>query len=119
MRRRFILVAALGATAALAADRYELSEAQISSVHDTLLKTLKDPGSAQFGSIGAVQTGAGKITICGTVNAKNSMGGYVGFAPFRGHMWTPDTVFFLDEMASNDGESALISSNCGAALMSD
>lgn len=40
---------------------------------------LNDPESAQFSSL---QPGKGKGDVCGLVNAKNRMGGYVGNTPF-------------------------------------
>lgn len=44
---------------------------------------LRDPGSAQFGTITfhnrtAPKSGAAVVVACGTVNAKNGFGGYVG-----------------------------------------
>lgn len=39
---------------------------------------LKDPSSASFGQIARRQVGSGKNVACGTVNSKNSFGGYVG-----------------------------------------
>jgi hypothetical protein len=39
---------------------------------------LKDPLSAQYQNV--IEYGGG--VVCGAVNAKNSMGGYVGFKPF-------------------------------------
>lgn len=40
-------------------------------------EALKDPASADFGDV--VPGKRGGATWCGSVNAKNSMGGYVGF----------------------------------------
>lgn len=51
-----------------------------------LLKSLKDPGSAQFGEMFAAKTENGETMICGYVNAKNSYGGYTGMAPFAGSL---------------------------------
>lgn len=42
---------------------------------------LKDPGSAQFRNVRLVPYSDTKV-ICGEVNAKNSYGGYAGFAHF-------------------------------------
>jgi hypothetical protein len=49
------------------------TEAQADTAKATVIATLKDPDSARFGPI----TTDGKV-ICGTVNAKNAFGGYVG-----------------------------------------
>ena len=43
---------------------------------------LKDPGSADFGKIARRRVGVGKDVACGTVNSKNSFGGYVGAKRF-------------------------------------
>jgi len=42
-------------------------------------KLLNDPDSAQFSGL---MDGTGKGNVCGFVNAKNRMGGYVGATPF-------------------------------------
>jgi hypothetical protein len=52
-----------------------------------VLANLKDPDSARFEGLREVHlTSGGKGStidvVCGSVNAKNSMGGYVGFLPF-------------------------------------
>ena len=49
------------------------AKAQAEAAKAAVIATLKDPESARFGAI----TTDGKI-ICGTVNAKNSFGGYAG-----------------------------------------
>lgn len=42
-----------------------------------------DPWSTQFGRLSAnLDLAKGTIVTCGMVNAKNNMGGYVGFKPF-------------------------------------
>lgn len=53
-----------------------------------VLSTLRDPASAQFGDRFAAAERNGVDAICGTVNAKNGFGGYVGttvFAVFHNH----------------------------------
>ncbi|CAN7649888.1 hypothetical protein LJR039_005017 [Pseudorhodoferax sp. LjRoot39] len=44
--------------------------------------TLKDPDSAQFKEVYANYTEAFDLVACGSVNAKNSVGGYTGFKRF-------------------------------------
>jgi hypothetical protein len=44
--------------------------------------TLTDPASAQFGEVFQGTGVPGKPIICGSVNAKNIYGGYVGLKPF-------------------------------------
>lgn len=46
---------------------------------ESIKKMLNDPESAQFSSL---QDGKKKGDVCGFVNAKNRMGGYVGNTPF-------------------------------------
>jgi hypothetical protein len=56
----------------------------VKTAKDAVLRVLKDPGSAQFQDVkGSVVQG--DETVCGKVNAKNAMGGYVGFKMF---CWT-------------------------------
>lgn len=52
---------------------------------------LKDPNSAQFRDVRIVQTPAGRV-VCGSINAKNTYGGYVGFTPFAA-AWASATKF--------------------------
>lgn len=51
-----------------------------------IANNLKDPGSAQFRNIRESSPGI----LCGEVNAKNAMGGYVGFKRFTWHIAAPD-----------------------------
>lgn len=46
--------------------------------------TLSDPDSAQFRDLKLYTTGLPhQSALCGEVNAKNRLGGYVGFRPFK------------------------------------
>ena len=50
-----------------------------------VIGTLRDPQSAQFRNLKVVDgsiDGRGEKLVCGEVNAKNAMGGFVGFQPF-------------------------------------
>jgi TPR repeat protein len=47
----------------------------------SVLKTLRDPGSAQFSDVVAHKNGSDAI-VCGFVNAKNGYGGYTGRKAF-------------------------------------
>ncbi len=51
---------------------------------NAILAVLKDPGSAQFQDLRGADMG-GNYSLCGKVNAKNGMGGYMGFKDF---CWT-------------------------------
>lgn len=46
-----------------------------------VLAMMKDPGSVKFGRVYVKTKGAHK-TVCGTLNAKNSFGGYTGHKRF-------------------------------------
>jgi hypothetical protein len=50
----------------------------ISVAKDAIKKKLSDPESAQWRNVRLVES----IAVCGEVNAKNRLGGYVGFTPF-------------------------------------
>ena len=53
------------------------------AARESVKESLKDPASAQFSNL-RVYKGekAGDKVVCGRVNARNSYGGYAGFAPF-------------------------------------
>jgi hypothetical protein len=50
----------------------------IADAKDTVKEKLVDPRSAEFKNVRATATG----NVCGEVNSKNRMGGYVGFKHF-------------------------------------
>lgn len=64
----------------------KVAKAMIAAVSSQLV----DPYSAQFDKLRPWETDAG--SICGRVNAKNGMGGYVGFQPFR-YIIDQDTAY--------------------------
>lgn len=68
--RSFLLLVA--AVSLSACTKYQKAE-------DAVKNLLNDPGSAQFSDM---QEGVSSDTVCGMVNAKNRMGGYVGKTPF-------------------------------------
>ena len=65
-----------------------LSSGQKSMIEQTIRHDLVDPSSAQFGSMGAAKVskddGSTNIYVCGEMNSKNRMGGYVGFSAYAG-----------------------------------
>lgn len=86
-------------------------------------KTLKDPESARYTYMpmqnGYVDLG-GPLTsgkrevgwfVCGTVNAKNSYGGYVGQRVFMTH-FNRITVDSVDDGAIDSGEYSIVSRWC-------
>lgn len=54
-------------------------ELLIETLQAKVAAQLTDPGSAQFRNVKLSPT---KEFICGEINGKNKMGGYVGFVPF-------------------------------------
>jgi hypothetical protein len=65
--------------------------AKFDAAEDRVRDFLRDPESAQFRNMREVAGG-----VCGEYNAKNAMGGYAGFRPFK---WAEETNFVvaLDE----------------------
>jgi hypothetical protein len=53
-----------------------------SGAQRAVIRTLKDPASAQFGRIFDGRGVVGMATVCREVNAKNGFGGYTGMTPF-------------------------------------
>ncbi|MBU3261737.1 hypothetical protein KPG71_17050 [Roseovarius sp. PS-C2] len=65
-----------------------LSSAQMTEIKSEVTQDFLDPFSAQFRNIRAVDVslanGQQERRVCGEVNGKNRMGGYVGFSMFGG-----------------------------------
>jgi hypothetical protein len=62
--------------------RILLSPDALAAAETETAGTLKDPESARFFDLVAYQKPPSNIVVCGNVNAKNSLGGYVGKVPF-------------------------------------
>lgn len=58
----------------------------VAMVKTGVTNSLKDPGSAQFGTMMASAEAGDRemVTVCGLVNARNSFGGYTGMQPYYG-----------------------------------
>ncbi len=65
-------------------DKYQLSQTEQLAVQTGVREGLKDPASAMFGGMAASRNAKGFVYVCGSVNAKNSFGGYVGHQPYFG-----------------------------------
>lgn len=62
---------------------FQLSPEQEQRAKDAVIAKLKDPDSARFsGVVGVGDPNTGSFSVCGSVNAKNSYGGYTGSKPF-------------------------------------
>ncbi len=71
--------------APVSSQKIALSSEQQASVRAAILARLKDPGSAQFGSMSAAKDiESGVIYVCGMLNARNSFGGFTGNKFFTG-----------------------------------
>ena len=78
-------------------------EEEIAVKHAPLLASLKDAGSVQFRNEHFVK---GYPYLCGEVNAKNEMGGYVGFTRYVSHSegyaidGAPTASFYADSKST-------------------
>jgi hypothetical protein len=79
-------------------------------VSNGVRSTLKDPYSAVLGGMAAAKNSSGTITVCGTVNAKNSFGGYVGSNFYIGEI--SSDAFALSTVAKDDDQRVAIFSEC-------
>lgn len=93
----------------------KISSSDIAAVQASVKYDLKDAPSAQFREIRAARSDNGKVAICGSVNSKNSYGGYVGFSPFLASMQdgkvekvlveTTDNIFGIGKYCNQAGLS--------------
>lgn len=91
MDRKLVGMAALGALLLSGCNLYQQHEAE-KKVRDQL----RDPESAQFSD---VTTAGNGLLVCGMVNAKNGMGGYVGRRKFV--VWGDDDVAVAQDEIEN------------------
>lgn len=61
--------------------------------------TLTDPESAQFRKLEVIDKGNDKFVVCGEVNARNRLGGYVGYRTF---IVVGQSAFILDQPDTDD-----------------
>ncbi|MCW2200427.1 hypothetical protein M2227_002517 [Bradyrhizobium elkanii] len=94
----FILFEALGGSS-ISQSLRALESRNVKNAKATVSKSLFDPYSAQYEDVREINTDVGAM-VCGLVNAKNRMGGYVGRKPF----------YYL----ALNGEAAVISNNSDA-----
>lgn len=66
--------------------RHELSSEEVATAQAAVQQQLRDPDSAQFRNLVAADVGAGKVVLCGEINAKNGAGGLTGFQRFYGNL---------------------------------
>jgi len=67
-----------------------LTNTQMAQIKATVTRDFFDPESAQFRGVQAVEVsladGTQERRVCGEVNGKNRMGGYVGYSMFGGSL---------------------------------
>lgn len=89
------------------------------AVKRAIADKLKDPQSARFGGMSAARIEAtGIVRVCGTVNAKNSYGGYGGDARFAADLndqkGAPNTIpAFVDGVVGSPGRDIGLDVICG------
>lgn len=83
------------------------------STKDAVRAQLRDGGSAQFGEIRAHKDPQGLMVACGTVNAKNAFGAYVG--PRRFIRLGDTGVVILEEMGA-DTFQGMWETSCASAF---
>ncbi len=85
VKRRELEAAAKALVAKQEAEKLALAKAEaekIDKVKKLVLDQLKDPESAQFKEVFIHKQIGKSDSICGKVNAKNALGGYVGYRRF-------------------------------------
>lgn len=107
----------VGACASVPVTPVAVSDHMQSVVVDGIRKRLKDPDSATFGPMRAARSDkTGKIRVCGTVNARNSFGGYTGAVRFAAHVVDTGGVAIVEDAAiSSPGDDMAINAMCAAA----
>lgn len=83
-------------------------ERQVVSLAKTLVADkMRDPEATRFKeSFQTYQTNRGDFVVCGTVNGKNAMGGYVGYKPFYARIRNNTLVAF--QLPSESDEYGIV-----------
>lgn len=68
----------------VASGQYVLSDMEKNAIMNGVRVRLKDPASAILGGVVAKREANGFVYVCGSINAKNSYGGYTGDQPYSG-----------------------------------
>ena len=97
-----------------AGTRMTLDARQQEAVVNGVTRWLKNPGSAQFGTMAGALDGRGTIVVCGRVTGRNSAGAYVGMTPYIGVLMggraSPD--FVVVGIGGSTRERAEVASLC-------
>jgi|GEM_PF-1554190 len=91
-----------------------LSPRQQEAVVAGVTRWLKDSSSAQFGEMRASRNSRGHVTVCGTVDGRNTAGRLVGLSPFVGVLQGTAVapVFVLVEIGTAAADRAVVASIC-------
>src|SRR5882724_2945046 len=97
-----------------AGTRVPLDARQQEAVVAGVAKWMKDPRSAQFGTMEGARNSRGLVTVCGSVSGRNGGGTPVGMAPYIGVLMgtraSPD--FVVVGIAGSARERAGVASLC-------
>lgn len=88
----------------------EPADWRVAGVQEAVRERLTDPVSATFGAIDFAAQDGGMVA-CGTVNAKNRLGGYTGAQPFKARHSSGQTFYVL-LLAQSDAEASVILQMC-------
>jgi hypothetical protein len=94
---------------------YSLPANDVEVVKRFVAAKLKDPASATFGSMAAAVDAKGVVSVCGSVNARNSFGGYTGHRPYSGILATNmrgERVFAVVGIGDTDTQAVAIFRLC-------
>jgi hypothetical protein len=92
--------------------RHTITQANRQTVEAAVRSRLKDPASAMFGVLAAGVTGKGYIVFCGTVNSRNSFGGFVGQQPYAVSLSQAGAVSSVHMSGSDNVDNMLVRSMC-------
>lgn len=103
--KRIVVIAAITVFAGCSVGDFQMKR----DAEKAMLANLKDPGSAQFRKMKVIEQSDGSKSVCGEVNAKNSMGGYVGYRLFAYVASSGSARMLPDNTDSVDDQLASVS----------
>lgn len=110
--KRLLLLAVLLVPLASAPALAQSDAARIATAKARVKAQLKDPNSARFAS---VRVNPRTKMVCGTVNARNSFGGYTGPKPFIYAPSENEVIIPPDEFYASPAASDVIAQSCDPA----
>jgi hypothetical protein len=120
MKRAIVILVLLPLTGCVTASggdfkrftRHTITQADRQTVEAAVRSRLKDPASAMFGALAAGVTGKGYIVFCGTVNSRNSFGGFAGLQPYAVSLSPAGAVSSVNMSGSDNVDNMLVRSIC-------